>query len=462
VDDQLHEDYGGKEWVIKAPLLKVMLKLGIPIAVGESLNLVYNLTDTFWLGRVGNEALAAISASWPVVWLIISAAEGILQAGISLVSQYWGARDWENSMNAAGQVILAVFIVAGPLALVGFFLIPLLLSLLGVPAEVLPQASTYSQIISIGIIFMGLAEGTSAIFSAAGDTLTPLKIRALGNAINMVLDPLLILGYLSFPAMGVAGAAIATIFSQAIAGGLALLLLHSGVKGERLRLHNLKPRKWLLKKLLKVGAPLSILSLGEAGGFTLLVAIISMCGVDALAAWGVGDRVTGLFHIFVSGLLGASATIIGQSLGADLKSRAKEAAVKAAAYGAGIMAIGIGILIPFRYQVVAFFAPNNLGVIEAGAQFILIMGPSVIFFTLFLAAGAVAQGSGHTKPLMIMGLIRLWVLRNLFAFLLGPGPIGWGVTGLWLGMALSNVLMGLVALLWIMGGSWLEPVITQE
>ena len=92
----------------------------------------------------------------------------------------------------------------------------------------------------------------------------------------------------------------------------------------------------------------------------------------------------------------------------------------------------------------------------------MIMGPSVIFFTLYLASGAVAHGSGHTKPVMAFGLLRLWVLRNILAYLFGPGPIGWGVVGLWIGMAISNYITGSLALWWILFGRWDKPVVEKE
>jgi putative MATE family efflux protein len=426
------------------------------------MNLVYNLVDMFWLGRVGRVALAAVSASWPVVWLIIAGAFGVLAAGISLVSQYWGAGDRGRSMEAAGQVILIVLVLGSAAAMAGFILVPHMLFILGVPQDILGPASDYAKIFSLGILFIGLYQGSASIYSAAGDTITPLKLRALGVGLNIILDPLLIMGYFGFPKWGVVGAAVATVISQGVAAAASLIALHYGVRGEKLGLHHLRPRFDMLKKLVKVGAPISILPLGEAGGFSVLVAVISMSGSAALAAWGIGDRPLGLFHIFISGLLGATSTIIGQSLGAGMIDRAKEAAKKTTLYGMGIMILGVGVLIPFRYQVAAFFAPSDPLVIDYAADFILIMGPSVVFFTIYLAANSVAHGSGHTKPAMVMGLIRLWVLRNILAYYFGPGPLEMGVPGLWLGMAISNFITGAIALLWIFGGSWAKPIIEKE
>ncbi|MEM0086359.1 MAG: MATE family efflux transporter, partial [Zestosphaera sp.] len=307
-----------KDWVLREPIVKVMLKLGLPIGVMQALQVVYNITDMFWLGRLGREALAAVNATWPVVFLVVAGLAGVFQAGISLVSQYWGARDYESAMNAAGQLLLIVLLLGLPVGLVAYFLLPLMMVVIGVPAEVIPDAVTYGRYFSLGFTIFGLMDATVSIFSAAGDTVTPMKIRVAGVLLNVVLDPVLIFGLGPIPSMRVAGAAIATLLSDFIASLIAMRVLTKGIRGEKLQLRHLRPKPWLLRKLVKIGLPISVSSIGEAGGFTLLTAIISMLGSVALASWGIGDRPLGLLDIFVASLLGATATIIGQSLGAEM------------------------------------------------------------------------------------------------------------------------------------------------
>ncbi len=448
-----------KDWVLKEPIVKVMLKLGLPIGVMQALQVVYNITDMFWLGRLGREALAAVNATWPVVFLVVASLVGVFQAGISLVSQYWGAKDYESAMSAAGQLLLMVLLLGLPFGLLTYFLLPSMMALIGVPEEVIPDAVTYGRYFSLGFTIFGLMNATVSIFSAAGDTMTPMKIRVVGVLLNVVLDPVLIFGFGLIPPMRVAGAAIATLLSDLVASLIAIRVLTRGIRGEKLRAHHLKPKLQLISKLVRIGLPLSISSVGEAGGFTLLTAIISMLGSVALASWGIGDRPLGLLDIFVASLLGATATIIGQSLGAEMRDRAKATALKAVLYSALITGLGVSAYIAFRYEIVSVFAPSDPEVIQYAADFLLYMGPSIIFFVILRAAFSVASGSGHTKTVMYLSLFRLWVLRNVLAYLFGPGPLGMGVRGLWIGMSVSNVVTGLLALLWIMRGTWLKPVI---
>lgn len=448
-----------KDWVLKSSIVGVMIKLGLPIGVMQALNVIYNLTDMFWLGRLGREALAAINATWPVVFLIVAGLAGVLQAGISLVSQYWGAKDYESSMRAAGQVLLMVLLAGLPISLVAYTVLPFLLQLIGIPQDAFYGAVTYGRIFTLGFTVFGLMDATASIFSAAGDTLTPMKIRLLGVLLNVVLDPVLIFGVGPIPPLGIAGAAVATLASDLVAALLALHILVKGVRGERLRSAHLTPQPQLLSKLVRIGLPLSISSVGEAGGFALLTAIISMMGSAALASWGVGDRPVGLLDIFVASLLGATTTIVGQSLGAEMYGRARETALKSVFYSALVVAAGVSVFILARHEIVSLFTPSDPEVIQHASDFLLYMGPSIVFFVILRAAFAVASGSGHTKPVMFLSLFRLWVLRNALAYLFGPGPLGMGVKGLWIGMSISNIVTGLLALAWILKGSWLKPVI---
>ncbi|MEM1982485.1 MAG: MATE family efflux transporter [Sulfolobales archaeon] len=448
-----------KDWVLKTSIVRAMIKLGLPLGLMQALHIAYNLTDMFWLGRLGREALAAVNATWPVVFLVVSGLVGFIQAGISLISQYWGAREYGSAMHSAGQVFLIMIAIGAPVSLIAYVALPPIFKALGIPEEVLPGAIIYGRIFALGLVIFGVMDATVSIFSAVGDTLTPLKIRTIGVLLNVVLDPILIFGFNPIPALGVAGAAIATLISDLIASLLAAKHLITGIKGEKLTTTHLKPNKELLMKLIKIGLPISVSSIGEAGGFTLLTAIISMMGSAALAAWGIGDRPLGLLDIFVGSLLSATTTIIGQSLGAGMFVRAKQTAIKSTIYGFLITAVGVSYYMLFRYEIVTLFSPSDNEVIQNAAEFLLFMGPSIMFFVILRAAFSVASASGHTKIVMVLSLFRLWILRNFLAYLFGPGPIGMGVKGLWIGMSISNIVTGGLALIWILRGNWLKPVI---
>ncbi len=448
-------------WIIEENILKVMVKLGTPIAMGEALNIVYTMVDMYWLGRVGREALASVSASWPVIWLIVSAGAGVFAAGMAIISQFWGMNDFRRATKAGGQLIILSVLFGAPLAVLGYLVSGYFISLVGVPESVIDYASDYARILALGIPFIAIYESFSAIYVASGDSITPLKMRSAGVLINVVLDPVLIFGYFGFPPLGIEGAAIATVVSQFAVAIMSLIYIaFRGVDGHIITLESLLPDINFFRDILRIGYPISALMVGEASGFLILVHVISLLGPTPLAAWGIADRVLGIFHVFIAGMLGATSTMIGQSLGAGIPQRARIIAKKMTLYGSMIMGFGLLVLIPLRYQIAAFFAPGDDELIREVADFILIMGPSIVFFTIYLASRAVARGSGHTKPVMVFGLLRLWVLRNVLAYWFAISA-GLGVKGLWTGMAISNYITGSLALWWIMFGNWNRPVVRQ-
>ncbi|MEM4749007.1 MAG: MATE family efflux transporter, partial [Thermosphaera sp.] len=303
---------------------------------------------------------------------------------------------------------------------------------------------------------------TLSIYSAAGDTFTPMRVRLVGVFLNIILDPIFIFGLFGFPPLGIAGAAIATLLSDLISGIISLVLLSTrGVRGEKLVKKDLSPDFTIITKFFKIGLPISISSLSDAAGFTVLTGIIGMLGSSALAAWGVGDRPFGVLDIIVGSLLAALSTIVGQNLGAGNYHKARDAVLKAALLSIGITSAGVLFMIAFRYEVASFFIPGDPEVVQHAADFILLMGPSIIFFVMLRLAFSVAQGSGHTRPVMYISILRLWFLRNILAYLLGPGPVSLGVPGLWAGMSLSNIITGVISLYWILHGRWLKPVIKE-
>jgi putative MATE family efflux protein len=449
-----------KQWVVKQPVLKTMFKLGLPIGITQALQVVYNLTDMYWLGRLGKDALAAINATWPVIFLVIAGLVGLFQAGLALISQFWGSGEYRNALKASGQLLFIATAIGIPIGMVSYLAIPFLLEVIGIPSEVRPAAIVYGSIFALGFPIFGLMDSALSIYSATGDTITPMKIRSLGVFLNMVLDPIFIFGMLGVPTMGIAGAALATLISDLIAGLISLFLLFKkGIKGERLSKIDLKPDVSIIKRFFKIGLPISISSLSDAAGFTVLAAIISMLGSSALAAWGIGDRPFGVLDIIVGSILAASSTIIGQNLGAGNYEKARETAYKALLISIAITSLGVLVMIALRYNIANLFIPSDSEVIEYASDFILIMGPSIVFFTMLRTAFSVAQGSGHTRAVMYISIIRLWFLRNILSYLFGPGPLALGVQGLWIGMSLSNVITGLISLAWIFRGKWLKPVI---
>jgi len=449
-----------RDEILKGSIYRTLLRLGIPLAVSEMVQVLYDLANVYWLGKVGKDAVAAPSASWPIISVFIAMIGGLLASGTALVSQYRGSGDEEGVKTSVGQVFFLGIAASSIIALSGFLTIEKIFMLIGIPEDVLPYATSYSKIFFISTIFIALWEGFRAVVSAAGNTILPMKLNVLGLTMNAVLDPFLILGVGPFPRLEVTGAALSTLISRSAVAAISLKLITRGQAGVKLEKEKMRPNPEVLKLMLKIGGPLSISWLMDGLGFTVLTAIISMEGSTALAAWGIGDRPMNLLHFIVIGFIGATSIMVGQSLGAGLAERAREVVFKTMMIVAAVGTSGGLLFAAFGHQIASFFIDDQSVVAEA-SQFFLYMGMTIVFFEFIQLMGAVAQGSGHTRFMMVVSLVRIWLIRNLLAYLLGPGPIGLGVKGIWMGMSLSNLISGAIAVAWMLRGKWWRAIIKK-
>ncbi|ADI32113.1 MATE family efflux transporter [Staphylothermus hellenicus] len=443
--------------ILKGDIVKTVLWLAWPIILANLVNMSYNLIDAYWLGKLGKEAFGAPTVSWPLIMLFYSIGFGFSRAGIALIAQYVGAGNLKMANKSAGNLLSFMALISLSISGIGYFLSPPILSLMGVPLDIYPYAVEYIRIIFIGvpIAFIGFAFNTIA--NSLGDTRTPTYINIVSSSTNMVLDPLFIFGYFGFPAMGVKGAAVATVLSRSIVSIIGSYLLFTGYRGIKITINDLGIEKWWIKKVVSIGTPLTIQQSSNSLGFTIMMSIVSRFGSVAVSAYGVAIRIIDVLSAFTWGINRALSIMVGQNLGAEYYDRTKTIVKKTMWLTTIILVIGSVFIFLTRDLTVAFFVPEK-DVIMEGSRVLAIFTWSIPFFGLFFLGGAVAGGSGHTKIFAIISIIRLWVLRIGFSYLLAL-VMGMGTIGIWVAMAISNIGAGLLALLWVFKGSWARRVI---
>lgn len=452
-----------EDQILKGPIVKTLLVLGWPVMVSSLLQSMYNIVDTFWLGKLGGaestSAVAGLQVSWPIVFLMISISFGFGSAGIALISQYTGARNPKEANESAGQVLTMSCLFGVTIAVLGFTFCHNIIDLLGVKDAIAEAAVTYLRIIFLGTPFMFTSMLFGFLMRAYGDMITPMKLEGITVCINIMLDPILIFGLAGFPRMGIMGAAIATIFSRSISAAIALYILFSGRAGIRVRFSYLKPVKWRVSQILAIGVPASVGNSGTALGFVVLMAIIARLPNQGavLAGYGIANRLTNLMFIAIQGLGVGVATILGQSLGADNVKRAEEVAKKGMILMFLIL-VGASLFLFLGREFLIQIFINNDAVIAEGSNFIRVFVFGMAFFGIFRAVNSAFMGSGHNVPTMILELGRLWGLRIPLAVIFGF-VMDWGTSGVWFGMALSNVLGAGLALGLFRTGIWKKRVI---
>lgn len=446
-----------RERILNEPVIRTTLWLAWPMIIANIVNISYNLVDTFWLGKLGKEALSAPIVSWPMIMLLYSIGMGLSFAGVTLVSQYVGAGEKEYARKTAGYIIGFMLLLAVTISGIGYVLAPSILKAMYVPEEVLPLAINYIRVIFAGIPIAFIGFAFVSILNGIGDTRTPTIIGIISSLVNVILDPIMIFGWFGLPPMGVIGAAMATIFSRAIVSTTGVFLLIRGYMGLKIRFNDLFFELWWLKKVLKIGIPLTIQQSANSLGFVIMMSIVASMGTTVIATYGIGVRIIDIIQAFTWGLMRATSIMVGQTIGAENYSKAEEIVRKNMMLIFVVLTIGALMIFIFRRQLYTIFI-DDPGVLTEGDKFLSIFVPSIPFFGLFFIAGAVARGSGHTIAYTIISIIRLWILRIGLTIMLAY-IVGLGSMGVWIAMSISNIGAGIIAVLWVMKGTWKRRVI---
>ncbi|MBS3816892.1 MAG: MATE family efflux transporter [Candidatus Thermoplasmatota archaeon] len=461
-----------REQILNGKIIPTLLSLAWPVVVGSMLQTAYNLADTYWLGRVSAAAVAAPTTSFPLIMVLNALGMGLATAGISLVSQHTGSGGDERANEAAGQVFGLLFLLSLAGGVIGFFSSGWLLrNVIGAGPDVYPLAHNYVRIIFLGAPLMFSFIAFRFILRGTGDMKTPMYIRGLGVVLNVILDPLLILGIGPFPQLGVTGAAIATVSTRGVAASIGLYMLFNDKVDINLSLKDIKLKLIWVKKIFDIGLPASAARIGSSLGFVGLIAMITHFGKVPIASYGVGQRVIQMINLGIWGFAGSAMTMVGQNIGAKQQSRAEEIVYKTLLV-AGVIMVAISIFIYLaREPMVAFFLDEGnvaefSAVVTEASRFIGIFVISIPFFGIFRIFDSTYRGTGHTKPAMVLSLGRIMGLRLGLSYILAFPAFGiglnLGILGVWWGMTLSNIIIALLSYLYFRTGRWKERTIEEE
>lgn len=419
---------------------------------GSLVETLYNLTDAFFLGKLGAVEIAAPSVSTSLVFFLIIFASGLSGAGTTLIAQVKGRGDEARMNFYMNQTALLLAVASVILTIAGLALSEPVLRLLNTPAEVRGYALSYLRIVFCGMPFMFAYFLLQSSYSAIGDTLTPLKVHLTAVLANLVLDPILIFGPGPLPALSVTGAAIATVASQGLGAFLSLRILLRGNSSLRLRRSLLMPDTKAIGLILRIGLPSSFGQALSALGFTVLQGVVNLFGMGAIAAFGVGNRIIGLFNLPAQGLSVATTTMVGQAMGArDEKTAARSVWT---ALRLCLLLVGPPLAASFFFggSLVRVFV-DDPEAIRIGDVMFKVVAPSVLFFCLYLVMTGAFQGAGDTRIIMTLSIVRLWGVRVPLAyalvFLTGMGPLS-----IWIAMFVSNLATAAAGFAWFRSGRW--------
>ena len=389
---------------------RLIIGFAIPVFLSQVFQQLYNTADALIVGRfLGDEALAAVSSSGPLIFLLISFFEGMTMGAGVTISRYFGAGDHDKVSRAIHTNVLFSLLAGLFLTVVGVLLTPTLLRWMGTDPEVLPDAIAYFRYYFMGVLAVTMYNTCKSIMNALGDSRRPLYYLILSSVTNIVLD-LLFIGVFHW---GVWSAAVATTISQAVS--MVLCLIHLMKRGT---IYQLQPKKLrldpeMLQQIVRYGLPAGIQNSVIGFANVIVQSNINSFGKIAMAAYGAYAKLEGFAFLPVTSFTMALTTFVSQNLGAAQYDRAKKGS-RFGIISSVVIAEIIGVLMYLFAPALISLFTETPEVIALGARE---MRTISLFFCLLAfshAVAAVCRGAGKAFVPMIIMLLFWCVIRILY------------------------------------------------
>ncbi len=436
--------------LLTEPILSTLIRLSLPLMGMSCIQMAYNLTDMFWIGRLGAGAVASVGTGGLLIWLCTGLHTISQLGGQVYVAQNIGA----GEMKKAGQFALASMtmstVLTVTLGLIFFFFTTPIVSFfqLNDPA-VIADAETYIKITCGFIFFMLLSKLMTALITTTGDSKTPFLATTIGLVFNIILDPILIFGYLGAPALGVLGAAYATVFAQIVVFGLLFAQVLRGQHlFEHVKLSNF-PTPDIFKQILKLGLPTTL----QASFFPAISMFISRLvagfGDEAVAVQRIGSQVESVSWMTAEGFAVAVNSFMGQNYGARNGKRTKDCYYQAAGMLVVIGLFNTALLILGAEFIFSLFV-SEPEVIAMGTVYLVILGISQVFMCLEILSSSAMNALGQTLMPACVSILFTG-MRIPLALILTATALG--LAGIWWSIAISTIFKGILlasATVWIL------------
>jgi putative MATE family efflux protein len=426
--------------------------LAPPMMLGTGITNVIQILDTYWVGQLGSAALAAVTISITIRWVINSLANGLGIGGLAIVARRVGERDRAEADHAATQTLLLGIMISAILSVLGLAVAQPLLILLGADAEVLPLGLAYLRVALAGIITLILVFVLNSILRGAGEARIAMAVLFLSTATIVVIEPLLIFGLGPIPALGIVGSAWANVLGYGTGVAFQLVILFGGRARIGVNLTSFKPDFRLMGRIISIALPSTIQMTLRSSSRLVILGLIGIYGTFATAGYGVANRLLLVALIPIFGLGNATATLVGQNLGAGKPDRAGRCAWWVSAYASGFMIVAALILFSLANPLISLF-DSTPQVVAFGSECLRVVSFSLIASAVGVTLARGFDGAGNTIPAMAINLFTLWGMEIPFAYGLSR-LLALGTLGVWWGRTIANVANGLFFFIWFRRGRW--------
>ncbi len=431
-----------------------IFRFALPMLIGQMFQQLYTFVDQIIVGNfLGKEALAAVGASFPIIFTLIALVIGLASGGTIVISQFFGAKDFFRVKRAIDTLFIILAVASVILTIVGLLFSEDIFRLMKLPDELMNEANSYLKIYIAGLFLFFGFNGVAAVLRGLGDSKTPLYFLILSTILNIGLDLLfiIVLGW------GIEGAAYATLIAQGISFFVAIIYLNNNHALIKFNLREFSFDRKIFKQSLRIGLPTGLQHTFVALGMMALMGIVNTFGTDVVAAYTAAGRLDMLAVIPAMVFAQALSSFVGQNMGAGNITRVKQGLWRTLIMTLAVSAFMTTIVILFKYPLMGMFTEDT-EVIRIGGEYLTIVTSFYLIFTTMFIFGAVMRGAGDTIVPMFITLFALWFIRIPAAIFFSRHL---GETGIWWSIPCGWIVGMILSIIYYKMGRWKTKVVVQ-
>jgi putative MATE family efflux protein len=434
---------------------RLIFQFATPMLLGNMFQQLYNVIDSIIVGNyIGKEALAAVGASFPIIFALISFIIGIAIGSTVIISQYFGAKDFEKVKRAIDTLYIFIFFASLLVSALGIVFSSDIFRLIGLPDDVIPQADSYLDIYLSGLVLFFGFSATSAILRGLGDSRTPLYFMIIATLMNIGFDFLFVVGF----GWGIEGAAAATVVAQGGAFVTAILYLNRTHEIINLSWRKMVFDRQLFRANIRIGIPIGLQQSFVALSMMVMYWLVNPFGTNSVAAYSVVFRIDSFAAMPAMNFAAALSTFVGQNLGAGKPGRVRTGLISTVIMTSAFALAITAVALLFAGPLMRLFT-SDPEVIRTGTEYLYIVSPFYVVFTAMFTIGGVMRGAGDTLIPMLITFIALWVIRIPLCYYLS---LDMGVTGIWWGIPGAWFTGALLSYIYYLTGRWKTKMLVRS
>jgi MATE family, multidrug efflux pump len=442
----------------RGDIRQAIILLAIPMILELSLESVFAVVDMFFVGKLGENAIATVGLTESVVTIVYSVAIGLSTAATAMVARRVGEKNTDAAAHAGMQSLMMSLMVTVAISITGIVFAPDILRIMGAQPDVVKEGAIFTRIMLGGSVVIILLFLINGIFRGAGDATMAMRSLWLASMMNIILCPLLIYGIGPWHGLGLKGAAIATTIGRGIGVAYQCYHLFGGKRVINLRKEHFIIDWVLMKSLIKIAWPATFQFIIASGSWIALVRIVAETGHTAASAgYQVAIRNVVFFILPAWGLSNAAATLTGQNLGAKEPDRAERSVLLTAKYNAVFMTFVTVLFLFFASPIISIFTKDP-EVHSFGTRALQIIGSGFIFYGIGMVMMQALNGAGDTRTPTWINFTCFWLFQIPLAYLLAKG-FGMGPTGAFISLPVAETASAVAAWVYFKKGRWKKVVI---